>query len=473
MKRPGIIRRSINRLLGRNFDAAGGSGRWPRSAALWAQNSASLAARKVMNPRISYLAHNSPAGASVVESWTNALCGDGPAVRSAHPDPEVRQRLEDSFAEWSLHAAIEGDGFDLSGMLETLTRSVVQAGEGLVHFVIDDGAQLRLRLLNPDQLDSSKTVPSLGMTGDGPNIVSGVEFNERGRRVGYWVLPDPPDAPWASVALPERVDAADIAHCFVRKFPGQVRGISWLAPIATRLLELDQLEDAALMKAKVAALQTYFLTDANDVSGMFKPDEIEGFDPATVEVYPGSVTALPPGVGITAPLVGDMVQIAEVMRHMLRSIASGCGLTYERISSDLSQTNYSSARLGEGVFQRKVKAAQSSLLVAQFLLPVWRRFVMLEILSGRVSAPDFEANPLAYLNAKFLFPGMPPIDPLKQAKADALDLASRTKSRAEIVASNGRDISDVDSELEDDPFYVSDPAQAQALLNQPEEVANA
>jgi capsid protein len=158
---------------------------------------------------------------------------------------------------------------------------------------------------------------------------------------------------------------------------------------------------------------------------------------------------------------------------MLRSISAGGGITYEALTADLSQTNYSSARLGQSMFQRRIKALQSSLLVSQLLLPIWRRWVLLEILTGRISAPDFEANPLNYLGAKFLWPGWPAIDPLKQSKADALDLNSRTRSRAEIVADHGRDLSDVNTEIENDPLFVSDPANAAALLAQPEEVQNA
>jgi capsid protein len=158
---------------------------------------------------------------------------------------------------------------------------------------------------------------------------------------------------------------------------------------------------------------------------------------------------------------------------MLRSVAAGGGLPYEVLTGDMSQVNYSSIRFGFSQFQRRIKALQATMLGAQLLGPIWRRWVLLEILTGRISAPDFERNPLDYLNCKFLWPGFLPVDPLKQAKADALDLASRTRSRAEIVADHGRDISDVDAEIESDPLYISDPAASAALLAQPEEIQNA
>jgi lambda family phage portal protein len=462
----------------RQFDAAGGSGRWPGSASIWAQNSESLQRRGVITKRANYLAHNSPTGASFVESWVTNLIGDGPTFKSAHPDLDVAKRLEGGFTQWGEHADIEGVD-SLTGLLMTAVRSIVASGEAVFHLPVDPYGHLKLRLLASEQLDSTRNIPSLGMTGDPPRIVAGVETDEQGRRTGYWLLHDSPDQIWAQILPSERVDAIDVAHCFVRRFPGQIRGISWLTPIATRLLELDALEDSALMKARVSALFGAFVTDPDGTTGIFNNSmagnigDSRGFDPASVVFEPGSLQFLPPNCDIKFPPIADMSNVTELMRHMLRSIAAGGGVSYEILTSDLSQVNYSSARLGLSQYQRRIKGLQSSLLGSQLLLPVWRRWVLLEILSGRMDAPDFEQNPHHYLNMTALWPGWPPIDPLKQSKADALDLASRTKSRAEIIACNGRDITDVDKEIESDPLFFSDPVAAAALLAQPEEVQDA
>jgi lambda family phage portal protein len=462
----------------RSFEGAGGSGRWPISANMWAQNSQSLAARGVLNKRANYLNHNSPTTAAFVESWVTNLIGDGPTIKSSHPDPEIAKQLESNFNEWCMHCDIEGVD-SLAGMLMTAVRSLVTSGEAIFHLPSDDGGNLFLRLLSSEQLDSTRTIPSLGLTGGMPRIIGGVETDEQGRRVAYWLLADPPDAVWASIFPSHRVDAVDVLHAFVRRFPGQVRGLSWLTPVATRLVELDQLEDSALMKARVSAVFAAFVSgDVADDAGIFKNmfggnDASKPFDPNTLGLEPGTLQFLPPGAKVDFTPIADMSTVTDLMRHMMRSIAAGGGLSYEMLSGDLSQTNYSSARLGLSNFQRRIKALQTSLLGAQLLMPIWRRWVLLEILSGRISAPDFERAPLDYLNAKFLWPGWAPIDPLKQAKADSLDLSNKTRSRAEIVASNGRDISDVNTEIEADPLYVADPVAAAALLAQPEEQQNA
>ena len=315
------------------------------------------------------------------------------------------------------------------------------------------------------------TRPALAMTGDGPRIIAGVEMNSDGRRTAYHIWPQAPDLPYASVALPMRVDARDIAHVFEAKFPAQVRGISWLAPIATSLVEIDRLQDALLARYATAALFAGFVTDPDGTA--FDDAKPEGPN-LELSMEPGVMRKLPPGSTVQWPNVPGVEGAPEFLRHMLRSVAAGGGVPYEVLTADLSMVNYSSARLGFEQFRRRVKAIQNTLLVGQFLDGLWRKFAMLEILTGRLRARDFEARPLAYLNARFAFPAWQPLDPLKQAKADTLLLNARLRSRAELIAENGRDPDDVDAEIERDPLMPPElAATSQTLIAQPEDAPNA
>jgi capsid protein len=58
------------------------------------------------------------------------------------------------------------------------------------------------------------------------------------------------------------------------------------------------------------------------------------------------------------------------MRQQLRSIAVGVGLTYEQLTSDLTEVNYSSIRAGLIEFRRKAAQIQHHLMVYQFCRPV-------------------------------------------------------------------------------------------------------
>ena len=105
--------------------------------------------------------------------------------------------------------------------------------------------------------------------------------------------------------------------------------------------------------------------------------------------------------------------------------------------------------------------------MAQFLRPVWERFVTLEILSGRLYAPDFEVAPEDYLDASFLFPEWASLDPFKEAKADLLLLQAGVRSRSEVISARGRDPEELNAEIASDPM--------QSLLSAirlPNEVSN-
>ena len=327
---------------------------------------------------------------------------------------------------------------------------------------VERGA-LRTRQLSPEQVDPALNRELAG----GGRIVAGIEFDAYGRRVAYHVLPDAPDMAPRMIGPPVRVPADDICHVYERRVPGQVRGTSWLAPVATRLIELHKLEDALLARMNTAALFAGFVTDAEGGGGGLT--DAATADPAELSLEPGVLRMLPVGTTINFPNVPGTEGAPELLAHMSRSVAAGIGLPHPIMASAYGDVNYSSGTLGLGQFIRRVKAVQGSLLVGQFLQPVWNRFVTLEILSGRLHAPDFARDPAPYFAVTFLFPAWPSLNPLDESRADVLALNAGLRSRAEIIASRGRDITDVDSEIAADNFRPA--ASLPALTQEPQNAA--
>jgi lambda family phage portal protein len=431
------------------YDVAGGGIRWPLAASMWSPVNQALAARHPAATKAGYLTENSPTAAAIVNVFVTAVGGgEGVTARSAHPDQDQRAELEQLWNSWADVCDIEGIA-NLQVFLARVVRSLIVHGEGFTRLIVDQGANLRLALLAPEQIDASVTRPSLGLTGDAPRITAGVETDAVGRRLAYWVRSQP-DTPWASVELPIRIDAADILHIFEPRHPGMVRGISWLAPIATRLVELDSLEDAVLAKARTNALFSGFIRDIDGSSGLTGDT---GVDPATLSLEPGALRLLPPGADVTFTPTTDQSGIDGVLKHMLRTTAAGVGAPYELVAGDLSEVNFSSARLGLEAFKRRVGHIQQAHIAGQFLQPIWARLMLLAILNGAIRAPGFEERPQDYLRAQFFFAQPEPLDPLKAAKADAILLGSKIKSRAELVSErSGRDVQDVDREIAADPY---------------------
>src|SRR5690606_19178328 len=258
------------RLLGigkmRAFDAAGGGRRWESAKTVDGLNAAILAGATTAGRRAGWYARNNPWVAAAVDSLVGNVVGAGIKPQSTHSDRAVRERLQALWLRWTDHADPAGLA-DFYGLQAMAVRAMVESGESFARLRVARDASaipLHLELLDREQVSSDLHRE----IGGGARIRAGIEFDSAGRRVAYWVRSSRPGDPFGPLRMdPIRVPAADCIHLFKPLVAGQLRGITWLAPVLLRLHELDQFEDAALVKAKVAALFTGFITDPDGTVG--------------------------------------------------------------------------------------------------------------------------------------------------------------------------------------------------------------
>ncbi|WP_414833600.1 phage portal protein [Afifella sp. YEN Y35] len=431
-------KRAADKLLRRSSIEAGGTGRrWPH-AGLRAPSSEILRRRQLAGARAAWLVANSPYAAAVLSAWVTNLIADGPSMRVTGVSKRRRTRLQSEFSVW--WDVCDADGLsDLGGFLQRVARSEFVYGEAFVHLLADpETGALRLRLWSPEQIDPHLTRD----LGNGVKIVAGIEIDAFGRRVAYHVRENA-DMPFATPYGTKRIPAEDVLHIFEPNFPGQMRGISRLAPVATRITEVDKLEDALVAKANTAALfgGVFYRPDGGGFGEALPAQGADG----EYGMEPGAMIFAPPGYQVEFTEPPSTEGAVDFLRAEIRSIAAGVGMPYELVSGDLSQVNYSSARLGLLEFRRRIAALQRNLIIARFLLPVWRRFLLLEGLAGRI-----EMGVAMSAGAEFVFPGWAQIDPLKETQADAKAIEARLKSRFEVISARGRDPDVVDEEIRQD-----------------------
>ncbi|WP_238366274.1 phage portal protein [Mesobacterium pallidum] len=297
-------------------------------------------------------------------------------------------------------------------------------------------------MIPPELVDESLTRE----LAEGACIVQGVEFDPDGNRVAYHVLPSRPHDQFANYAPPVRVPADDILHIMKPLAAGQVRGVSWLAPVILPASEFDQLCDALLVGVKVAAMHSAFLVDMNGTAG--EPyDGTESGGIMETGLEPGTMKRLPTGYDVKFNTPGQTQEIGAFLRLNLQQLAAGLGLPEHLLSGDLTGANYSSLRAGLLPFRQRVEQVQYGTLVPQLLRPIWRRVVTFGVLSGELAAPDFESNPRAYLAAEWLPPKPMQVDPLKDVQATVAELEAGLTSRRKAVAERGWALEDLDSEI--------------------------
>lgn len=422
-----IARALAPELRTRGYDAAGWQ-RFPREARMGRTATETLAAASQVRAKARYYVANDGNAAAAVNALTTYSVGAGPMP--AHPNA-------DAFVNEFWNNCDADGATDFGGIVALAVRAMIVDGESLVVFrQRADG--LKLQLYPAEQLDESKSAD----LGGGAYIAAGVEFDAQGERVAYWIKPYVPTQMFDTYAQPVRVDAADVLHLRRLDGIGQIRGVSWFAPILLKLADLGLLSDALLKGFQVAALHAGFLEDQNGIGGLPFEGEKDG-DALDVSLEPGVVRRLPAGYKISFSNPAAAQQSIEFLTSQIETIAAGLNVPAFMVSANVNRANYSSLRAALITFKAYLEALQYNVIVPQLLAPIWKRWALTESLRNGGDADTAQAE--------WRFPAMPEADPLKQVQATVAQLEAKLMSRKEAIAARGETIERVDADIAADP----------------------
>jgi lambda family phage portal protein len=301
-----------------------------------------------------------------------------------------------------------------------------EAGEFLLKRVVAptaSGVPLQVQVLEPDHIDTAKDLVQLPTSGQ---IIQGIELDSRGRRVAYWLFPEHPgSARRASVS--ERVPAEDVIHVYDTERAGQVRGLSWFGAAIVKLKDLDEYEDAELLKQKIAACFAAFVTDMDGTAGPL--GAADAANPLYETLEPGQISYLPPGKQVTTASPPTVVDSSFSVRN-LRAVAAAIGVTYEDLTGDYSQVNFSSARMARLVHWARVHAWQYHMLIPLLCRGVWRWFDEAARVAGLWREP---------VAADWTPPPMPLIEPAQEGLAYSRLVRNGFMTLPEVIRERGWD----------------------------------
>ncbi|MDO9004840.1 MAG: phage portal protein, partial [Aquabacterium sp.] len=167
-----------------------------------------------------------------------------------------------------------------------------------------------------------------------------------------------------------RWPASRVLHIRKSDRPGQLRGVPWLSPVMMTLGEISDYIEAQILKQRMAALVAGVISAAAD-----------GNNPNTKaleDLSPGALVTVPEGSEISWTSPPKVDGYAEFIKQAVAMIAVGIGITYESLSGDLSQVNFSSAQMGHMVMDRNVEIWQIMLVnqfcegVERWLIDAWK-----------------------------------------------------------------------------------------------------
>jgi lambda family phage portal protein len=402
-------------------------------------------------------------------------------------DLAQREAVQALWRDWCEDADAAGLT-DFYGLQALACRAMLEGGECLVRLRYrrpEDrlSVGLQLQLLEPEHLPSTlhRELPN------GNVIRAGIEFNAIGQRVAYHLTKSHPGdgmlAPMSSHGGLDtaRVPAGEVLHLFRPLRPGQIRGEPWLARALVKLHELDQYDDAELVRKKTAAMFAGFITRSAPEDPLLGEGEADAQGVSMASLEPGTMQFLEPGEDVTFSQPADVgSSYAEFMRQQFRAVAAAMGITYEMLTGDLTQVNYSSIRAGLLEFRRRCEAIQHGVIVHQLCRPLWRAWMTQAVLEGALTLPGYARGGVArrrvYLAVKWIAQGWQWVDPKKEFDAMIAAIRGGLLSRSEAISSFGYDAEDIDREIaadnaradalglvfDSDPRHDSGPAQAAA-----------
>jgi lambda family phage portal protein len=357
----------------RRYEAAS-SGR--RTAGWRATGSSANAETLAGVPRLRNLARdlerNNPWASKGLTVIVSNVVGTGIRCQPRAASKAKAKRAAHLWEQWAETPACDFDGrHDLYGLQALALQTAARDGEALIRFRRTGAGPvpLQLQVLEPDFLDETKSTIA-GAKGN--RITQGVETDDLGRVVAYWLHPNHPGDPNGRVGASQRVSADQIARVYRQDRAGQLRGVSWFAPVMMTLRDLDEYEDAQLVRQKVAACYAVFVHDATGVDST----DLDGDgSPLPERVEPGIIEHLPAGKDITFASPPSVEGFSDYVRAVLRKVAAGLGVTYESLTGDLTATSFSGGRMGWIEFHRNIEAWRWRMLIPQFCAPVWRQFI--------------------------------------------------------------------------------------------------
>lgn len=373
----------------------------------------------------------------------NNVVGDGiglqAQVLNGHGklNDKVNDEIEKAWGRWiNANTCHVAGKLGITEILRLTMGQQVEAGEILIRKIRQPfgGGKVRLSL---EVIEADRLMDQF-QTAKAPNgnpIRMGVEMDQWGRPAAYWLHPvHPGDYTFASFSPSKflRVPAEEIIHPFVIDRWPQTRGVPWFHSVLKKIHDMAGYSEAEIVKARASAsivgfIQTLDEAPADDVANGQR----------TINFEPGTIKTLLPGETFNGfNPSSPNAALEPFMRFMLREMAAGIGVSYESLSRDYSQSNYSSSRLGL-LDDRDLWRVLQGWLIRDVLTNIYYAWMEEAVLCGELNFPDYSSNKEKYKAVRFKPRGWGWIDPVKEVKAFQIAVRSGFMTVSDVISQTG------------------------------------
>jgi lambda family phage portal protein len=396
---------------------------------------------------------------NVVDTIVSNVVGDGITAQSVYETDEgedvedVNDYRDKVFTEWCEVADINGE-LTFAEIQILALREMVEAGEVLIRKIstpnktykgITRPVPFALELIEADRLSLERdTFATRVNKENGNRVIRGVELDDKGKPVAYWIYPEHPNSPYTvHNQIPERINASEIIHLYRKDRVGQTRGVSWFAPVMSWMRDLGIYVDNEIQASAVASCFGVAIKTETPMGSLMAPngeDNTDSTGNSLEYLEPAMVVRLKPGESVESINPGRPNSASEPwINLMLRGICAGTGTNYEAIAKDFSKTSYSSSRSSKLEDRSRYKRTQNY-IVHHLGLPVWDEFCNAAARAGLENFPtstELLEDRRKVAPVEWQLPEQEWVDPMSEQQAAESSLKSFTNTAQNVLGSRG------------------------------------
>jgi len=394
-----------------------------------------------MRSRARRVWRENPIGRSILQTEVTNVVADGFTLEAKTVDAKFNAEAEDQWEQWLDNADVRGM-LDGSGLQRQAYRSSRRDGDG-GFVLVDRGGYSKLQYISGDLIKTPDA-----RQGD-MSIADGVEVDASSKPIRFHVLD--------TDEYGKRVFTPIPASNFVYLTPDldddlAVRGPTCYSTVFGYLDQIDGYIDAVTIAARMAAVFGLIFrsaTSGKQIAGLPSLVNSQGIQQKALTLENGSLKYIGADDEIVQVQAQQpMQQTPDFIRALMRLIGMPFDMPLELISHDMSQVNFSSARIGLLSYYRACMARQKWFR-KRCLSRIYQWWLSRERKRQLIGMSDAFVTPFPdqYWNHCFRPRAWDYTDPVREAQSDLLQISMGTKSPQMVAAERGSDWEEVQIEL--------------------------
>ena len=363
------------------------------------------------------------------------------------------REVEREFDIWA--SSKECDYLNLNNFYELQSIAilgVLQNGDSIAlmnYENITDGYDLKIHLIESDRVRNPNSTSSVDKLPNGNKIISGIEVNNRGKPVAFWISNNYPNATissgfsqseWKRVKINnDYTGLPNVLFSFNGERAGQFRGVPFLSPIIELIKSMERYTEAEVTSAIINSFYSVFIENVGNPSSIPFQSSISEDDSfltaeeraENYELGAGTINVL----GNNEKVVfSDPKRPSSSFESFSNQITKLIGATLEipyevLIKSFNSSYSASRASLLEAWRLFRLKREW---FINDFCQPIYEMWLFESISKGKIKAKDYfksKSNMKLWSSSTWIGTAQGQIDPVKEVQAAQLRIENGFSTR--------------------------------------------